>query len=76
MTTSWAYFSRGEFALSASTNLAGFLLACLAVATAMVAALPLITRKPLSWNAAKACMVAAVAIFGISIIQWLWRYIL
>lgn len=76
MTTSWSYFSRGDFQLSVFTNFAGFLLACLAILMGVLAIASIIKKHPIGQRYIRACLIAFVAIFGIAILQWIGRFAL
>ncbi len=76
MTTSWAFFSRGEFQQSLSTNLGGFLLACLAVLMALLAAFSRLMTQPSKLPLIPVFCLTLLGIFGLSVIQWLWRHVL
>ena len=76
MTTSWSLFSRGNFNDSIQTNTGGFLLACLATVSLAIGLHAIVRRKPASRNSNRALTISLLAIFGISLAQWLWRHLL
>lgn len=76
MTTSWSLFSRGNFNESIQTNTGGFLLACLATVSLAIGLHAIFRRKPARRNSTRAITISLLAIFGISVSQWLWRHLL
>ncbi|MEC8473090.1 MAG: DUF2752 domain-containing protein, partial [Planctomycetota bacterium] len=75
MTTSWALFSRGEFASSFSVNPAGFLLACLAVTSFFIGIAAIAGKKPVSKSQFRSTVLATLAIFAFALTHWLWKLI-
>lgn len=75
MTTSWALFSRGEFATSFSVNPAGFLLACLTVIGLLIGITAIARKKPVSKPQFQSTVLTTLAIFAFAIIHWLWKLI-
>jgi hypothetical protein len=76
MTTSWAYFARGQFAESMATNFAGFLLAWLALFVGISSVFFLLQGKAISRKSIHINTIAAILIFAIAITNWLWRHII
>jgi hypothetical protein len=76
MTTSWSYFTRGEFRASLNTNFGGFLFAALGAAISAIAIAQLCRKRPLSTTIQRAFSITAFVIFLISLIQWGGRLLL
>ncbi|WP_145173445.1 DUF2752 domain-containing protein [Rubripirellula lacrimiformis] len=73
MTTSWSYFTRGQWPASAEANIAGFLLALIAVAFSPIAIRAAITGRMPSRGTQRYATLALVSIAAIASVQWLVR---
>jgi hypothetical protein len=73
MTTSWSYFTRGQWMDSVRSNLGGFFLAILTVSAAPIllrAAWTSVPPKPQTQNV---LVFSLVAVAGIAVADWVWR---
>ncbi|MEM8668420.1 MAG: DUF2752 domain-containing protein [Planctomycetota bacterium] len=70
MTTSWAYFTRGEFRSSAATNFAGFLLAWYALMIAGLASRSVISGSVPSYRNQQIATITGFSIGIIALINW------
>lgn len=73
MTTSWAYFTQGQFVASAATNAGGFALALIATAAAPITALLAITGQTARRWMLPTLVVALTLAVAISMTEWLLR---
>ena len=73
MTTSWAYFARGEFVESATANLGGFLLAIYSLAFAYFCILFAFQGRMPSYAAQKWLAVCLLAIVAVTLVGWGFR---
>jgi hypothetical protein len=73
MTTSWAYFARGELRASAEANLAGFLLAIYVLWIAFLGIRLILLGRPLGDKTMQAIAYCGAAIFLVAILQWVER---
>ena len=73
MTTSWAYFAKGDWTASVSTNAGGFLLACLSMAVVLMA-IPIIrTGTPPSVTVQTWLTYSLVGILLVTLLDWVAR---
>ena len=73
MTTSWAYFTRGDLAASAKVNLGGFLLAIYAVGS-LAATIPMSLNG--RWPNDRTIRNATIALLAVTVVtlaDWIWR---
>ena len=73
MTTSWAYFTQGEWLASAQTNVAGFLLAWFSLAVTVIAVRSVVTGYPPSIRIQQVATLSGVAIMVVAFMNWGWR---
>lgn len=73
MTTSWAYFARGEWSASLQTSAGGFLFAVFALGVAFVALRTLFTATAPGERTQLWFAITAAGIFTVSLLQWLQR---
>ena len=73
MTTSWAYFTRGQWISSATTNLGGFLLAILAVVAAPILLRAAWTSVPPSQSTQNTLVFSLVGVAVVAVADWGYR---
>ena len=73
MTTSWAYFTQGEWLASAQANVAGFLLAWFSLAVTVIAVRSVVTGYPPSIRIQQVATLSGVAIMVVAFMNWGWR---
>ncbi len=73
MTTSWAYFVRGDWLASMSVNPGGFLLALAGVATSGTFATSALTGRLPGLETQKWMTIAIVAIAAVTMLDWFRR---
>lgn len=73
MTTSWAYFTQGEWLASAQANVAGFLLAWFSLAVTVIAVRSVVTGCPPSIRIQQVATLSGVAIMVVAFMNWGWR---
>jgi len=73
MTTSWAYFTKGHWLPSLQVNAGGFLLACLSIATIGIATQSVRYGRIPSQRVQKSYALACVAIFVVTLLDWIGR---
>lgn len=73
MTTSWAYFARGQWHQSFATNPGGFLLACLSALALMPAMVAFWTAQSPSARTQRIAAAACVVAVSVTMLDWLLR---
>ena len=73
MTTSWAYFTKGNWLSSLQVNAGGFLLACLSIATIGIATESVRFGRIPSQRVQKFYALACVAILVVTLLDWIGR---
>ncbi len=76
MTTSWAYFTQGEWLASAKTNVAGFMLAWFSMAVAVIALRTAFNGCYPSIRTQQIATLSGVAIMVVAVLNWAWRLLL
>lgn len=76
MTTSWAYFTQGQWQASASTNIAGFMLAWYAIGVAAIAAKSVFSRKMPSLRTQQIATLTGFGIGIVAVINWACRLLI
>ena len=73
MTTSWAYFVRGQWLQSLRVNSGGFLLACFSLILAVLAIQTCWTARPPSVATQQWVTTISVSILAVTLLDWAFR---